>query len=631
MDKKSDTRLFARLFIQFFRPYWRASMFIVVVYVVAGVVKGLQPLAFAPLISAFTKDPAPAAEHLHQLTLNNLAPTLVQWFHMDPSHRGAMIMFSIVAYVALAILWACLTTVGYYFMLRTKSCVARDMMLAVHRHLIELPMGFFNNRKSGDVVSRLSNDVNHTAAGVDAIVRGLVQSAAEMVLYTVILIRTDPLLSVVVIAMGSVHLVITRLLARRARNRTAKKFRQTGFMSHLLLETVQGMRIIKSFAGERFTIVKVREAAEALRRRLVREQVTMFVEVPLRHMLDAVIVCAALGCAYQAMSAGRLATGGLILFVGVTVKAIEPVSAWAKQMLQLHSTAGGAVRILELLNARNDMPDGDVEPQILKDRIELRNVTFAYDPQRPVLQNVNLTICRGEKVALVGPSGAGKTTMSDLLLRFYDVSEGAILYDGVDIRRFKQRSYRRLFGVVPQESHFFLGSIRDMVVYSRELDAKALDHAMDVANAREFVEALPAGLDTMAGEQGVKLSGGQRQRLAIARAVYARPSILILDEATSSLDSESERQVQEAISRVLQSMTAIVIAHRLSTVVQADKIVVLNHFGVEAVGRHEELLESSVTYRHLYNLQFRDSWPAHEKSAERSPDPEPDQEAEDLA
>ena len=239
-----------------------------------------------------------------------------------------------------------------------------------------------------------------------------------------------------------------------------------------------------------------------------------------------------------------------------------------------------------------------------RDRIAVRDVSFAYEGEL-VLSSVSLEIRRGEVVALVGPSGSGKSTLADLVLRLYDPIAGTIAIDGRDLRTLEQASYRRLFGVVSQESLLFNATIRDNIAYGRDgLTDAEIVRAAQIANTHEFIAEFPDGYDTVVGDRGIRLSGGQRQRVAIARAIVGHPPILVLDEATSSLDSESERLVQQAIDRVIRGTTSIVIAHRLSTVMHADKIVVLNRGAVEAVGRHAELLATNETYARLYRLQF---------------------------
>jgi subfamily B ATP-binding cassette protein MsbA len=282
-----------------------------------------------------------------------------------------------------------------------------------------------------------------------------------------------------------------------------------------------------------------------------------------------------------------------------------PISEFFSHLLNVQSMLGQASRVVDMFNMRSSLTEGDIEPENFAREIELRNVSFEYEHDKPVLRGANLEIKRGEFVALVGPSGAGKSTLTDLILRLYDVGDGAILYDGTDIREFRQRMYRKRFGVVDQECLLFNATVRENIVFHRREEKALLDHAIWAANAEDFIDHLPNGLDTMVGDRGVRLSGGQRQRIAIARAIYGHPDILVLDEATSSLDSESERAVQAAINRIAKEVTAIVIAHRLSTVTHADKIVVLNDGEIEAVGTHADLLEHSPTYSRLYELQFQ--------------------------
>src|SRR3989442_8906943 len=262
----------------------------------------------------------------------------------------------------------------------------------------------------------------------------------------------------------------------------------------------------------------------------------------------------------------------------------------------IQTTLAASSRIDELFGLEPTVNDGPESIAEFRDRIALNDVAFDYGGKR-VRGGVSFAIAKGDVVALVGPSGAGKSTLADLLLRLYDPVLGAITIDGRDLRTLQQASYRRLFGVVSQEALLFNATIRENIAYGRyEISEAAVVRAAQIGNAHDFIMALPNGYDTVVGDRGIRLSGGQRQRVAIARAIVANPQILILDEATSSLDSEAERLVQQAIDRVIEGTTSIVIAHRLSTVLHADKIVVVNRGTVEAMGRHTELLASNKTY-----------------------------------
>jgi subfamily B ATP-binding cassette protein MsbA len=262
---------------------------------------------------------------------------------------------------------------------------------------------------------------------------------------------------------------------------------------------------------------------------------------------------------------------------------------------------------VELLEVRPSVTDGSRVAAPLREAIRLERVSFAYEPGLDVLHAMSLEIRKGEMVALVGPSGAGKSTVADLVARLYDPTEGRVTYDGVDAREFTQESYRGNFGVVSQECLLFNGTVRENIIYGRPADEALLRRAAQIAHAGEFIDKLPTGYDTIVGDRGIRLSGGQRQRIAVARAVYGMPAVLVLDEATSALDSESERYVQEAIDRIVKEITVLVIAHRLSTVTRADRIVVMSEGRVVASGTHDVLLATSALYRRLCDAQFHDA------------------------
>jgi subfamily B ATP-binding cassette protein MsbA len=333
------------------------------------------------------------------------------------------------------------------------------------------------------------------------------------------------------------------------------------------------------------------------------------IEEPARAVVNYAVEAGILLLATYELLAGRLAAPTFFLFLYVARATMTQVGLLASAYTQMQATLAAAGRIGEIFALRPEVKDGPARIGTFEDRIVLRNVSFGYDSE-PVLDGVNLEIRKGEVVALVGPSGFGKSTLADLVLRFYDPTHGTITIDGRDLRSLRQDSYRRLFGVVPQEALLFNATIRDNIAYGREdLSEDDVVLAARLANAHDFIAEFTDGYDTIVGDRGVRLSGGQRQRVAIARAIVARPPILVLDEATSSLDSESERLVQQSIDRVIEGSTSLIIAHRLSTVLHADKIVVMGRGGVEAIGRHVELLTSSETYARLYRLQFAEEEP----------------------
>ena len=324
----------------------------------------------------------------------------------------------------------------------------------------------------------------------------------------------------------------------------------------------------------------------------------------MRSVIDAIGMVVIVLIAAAEMRAGRLTAQGLLMYVYVGRLVIAPASQMASTYLWAQGVRASFEQVRRLLVQRPQLEDGPRPVASFQRALEVRGARFSYG-YGPVLNGVSVSIQKGQMVALVGPSGAGKSTLADLILRLLDPLEGAILLDGVDVREFRLADYRRLFGVVPQDIWLVHDTVRVNIVYGREgLSQADVERAVRIANAHEFIMRLPQGYDTVLGDRGVRLSGGERQRLALARAVVHRPAILLFDEATSALDSESERHVQLAIESVVKEATAIVIAHRLSTVRRADAIVVLDRGRMMDVGRHDELLMRCPLYRRLVELQY---------------------------
>jgi subfamily B ATP-binding cassette protein MsbA len=471
-------------------------------------------------------------------------------------------------------------------------------------------MQYANARTSGDFVSRISADARETANGLDMMVNRALKYTAHILTSMFLLLKTDAMLTLAVGLLASVHFGVTKMFSGRLRRHSRRSAGLLGILSHTLFESVQGIRVIKTMAGERFMKKVLERAIRNWRESTMKMRMISLLDTPIRFFIDAALVGGALVMTFVAMSHGRLTIEAAALFFILTRQMIDPVSQLSRTVLNINGAIGGASRIQEVLNARATVKDGPDEAAALATSIRFEDVSFGYEKDTPVLTGISLEILRGQKVAVVGPSGGGKSTLADLLMRLYDPDQGRILYDGKDIRTFGQRGYRRQFGVVSQECLLFDGSIRENIVYGRPDDEAALQYALTVANAKNFIDAFTHGLETMVGERGVRLSGGQRQRIALARAMYSRPSILVLDEATSALDAESELAVQEGIDRAIKDCTALIIAHRFSTVANADTVVVLNNGRLEAMGRHQDLVAQSPTYRKLYDIQVQFQAPA---------------------
>ena len=598
-----DMRVMAVLLNRFVRPHWRPFAAIVVLNIIIGTAMTLRPLTLAPALDAFVLTQSAPATQLRDITLNNIGPTLARVLGLDTGDPTRTAVTVSTLFVAVTILVAALNGTAQVLLAGARTALHRDMLLALHSHLLTLSLAYFQKRRAGELVSRLTHDVVAVSGSLDGIVRGVVQALAQVILAVFVMFRTNVSFTVAILAMGLVHALITKALGARVRHLAQAVADQHGDVAARLHETFTGMRVVKSFAAEGYVSARLRKAADVFRAYTRRSRIVADADIPIRMVADALVAGVVLVLAFREVSQGRLTLSAAVLFFYLSQQLLAPVSLIFRQWLGLLHMMGFSTRIVEMFQTRSLMPDGDRLAAPLQEAIKLTGVTFAFDRGRSVLSGLDLEIRRGETVAIVGPSGSGKTTLADLLLRLYDVDSGAIRYDRRDIREFRQGSYRAQFGVVPQDPLLFNGTIRENIVFNRREDAEAIAHAVWAANADEFLRELPEGLETQVGDRGVRLSGGQRQRIAIARAVYARPSVLILDEATSSLDSESERQVQGAIERVGRETTMVIIAHRLSTVVNADRIIVLDRGRIETIGPHQALLETSPTYRRLYRLQ----------------------------
>lgn len=604
--KKIKARPLVFLLNKFARKYWRASIILVILSVVVGFILTIQPLVLAPALDIMVVSKAKPASSFSELTLSNLGPTMLKAAKIERSNMFNIIMVVLVAYVLISIIAAILSFLSYLLAMWLRTRIASDMYMELQSHILSLPLSFFQKHRTGDLVSRFTQDVTGTAYSIDSATRGILQSAIQIIISVIVLLWTDVLLALATIAISSGHLLITRLLSDRIKTRMTDQYESIGMIGSTLQEMFLTIRIVKSFAAEKFEKWRFGIDVKNVQNKTMRYVFSKHIEEPFRMMTDAIAIAVLIMMAFYALSQGRLTVSGFALFLVMGRQVIAPISLMATHVLAVSGMLGCAARVIEIFEIKNVLPDGNKEAEKLKNKIALSNVSFAYEKNRTVLENITLDIQRGELVAVVGPSGSGKSTLVDIILRLYDPLSGQVTWDGEDLRQFTQESYRKNFGVVPQEALLLNTSVRENITYGRRVDEDKITKAIEIANADDFIKALPQGLETLVGDRGMRLSGGQRQRIAIARAIYDQPSVLIMDEATSSLDSESERAVQTAIDRVIHEMTAIVIAHRLSTILNADKIVVIKDGRIEALGPHARLLEDSVTYKHLFELQFQE-------------------------
>lgn len=499
-----------------------------------------------------------------------------------------------------------------YLLSYTGERIVADVRTQLYNHLISLPVAFFANRRVGELTSRLASDVSVVQTVTTGSVTELLRLSLMLVGGVVIIFITNTRLSLLMLAIVPVVIVAAHFYGRYVRRLSTRVQDQLAEANSVLEETLSAIRIVQSFVREEYERARYRDRIQDSLRLAVKRAVANggFIAFIILVVYSGIAVVLWFGS--RMVVAGQMTAGDLIAFVLYTFFVGGAVGGMTELYGQFNQAIGATRRVFELLDTRAEIED-PVSPEplsLVSGRVQLVDVHFTYPDDRalPVLTGVNIDARSGEIIALVGPSGAGKSTLAALIPRFYDVSSGAILIDGHDIRSVRLGDLRSAIGVVPQETTLFGGTIRENIAYGRlGATAEEIEAVARAAHAHEFITEFPDGYDTIVGDRGVKLSGGQRQRVAIARALLKNPAILILDEATSSLDSESERLVQDALETLMLGRTTFVIAHRLSTVRRADRIIALDGGRIVEEGSHDELLRAGGLYKRLYEIQFRDS------------------------
>lgn len=486
--------------------------------------------------------------------------------------------------------------------------IVSDMREKLYNHIQNLSLSFFTQTPTGILISRITNDVNLIQASVSNALTGLIKDSFTIFALTGVVFYRNWKLAIIAYLIFPLAIIPIKEFGKRLRKFSRKSQQRMGSLTSFLHETIIGNRIVKAFNMEEYEKQRFVQENEKFFRTVLKRIRIRAISHPMMELLGGIGVASIIWIGGYSVIRGDSTPGTFFSFLTALFMLYAPIRDLNKVNLEVQEGIAAASRVFELLDTQSDIKEDEnaIELPPISRGIEFRNVTFKYGKET-VLKGISLYVNVGEVTAIVGMSGAGKTSLVNLLPRFYDVDQGEILIDGFDIRRVTLKSLRDQIGLVTQQTILFNDTVRNNIAYgSPNRSEEEIIKAAKAANAHDFIQKLPNGYDSIIGEQGVKLSGGERQRLSIARALLKNAPILILDEATSSLDSESEKEVQTALGRLMKDRTVFVIAHRLSTIRNANRIIVLSDGKIVEEGTHDELMALNGEYRRLYDLQFKD-------------------------
>lgn len=473
--------------------------------------------------------------------------------------------------------------------------------------ILHLPVSFFSDQSTGVLMSRITNDIYLLQSSIPAVIT-IIRSIITISILIGVVIYMNWKLALIAIVCYPFFIHPLVLISKKIRKYTTKGQENVADLNSTLQEAFTGVRVVKAFVNEEYEVKKFDKVNKNVLKYSIKSILAGEVTSPLMEFIGAFGIAAIVYIGGSQVISGSITPGAFFSFLAALTMVYQPVKDIGNSNNALQAALAAAKRIFDMLDTHNEVLEnnGSIICDANNKDIEFKNISFKYNSDSPnVINNLSIMIKSGSKVAFVGHSGAGKSTIANLIPRFYDVIDGQISIGGVNIKEFEVHSLRKNIGVVSQEPFLFNDTIKNNIAYGKkDFTEEDVVKAAKAAYVDEFVNTLPEKYDTMTGERGVKLSGGQKQRITIARALLKNPPILILDEATSSLDTESEKIVQKALDNLMVGRTSFIIAHRLSTIFSADIIVVLNEGKIEAFGKHEELLETSPTYKKLYEMQF---------------------------
>ena len=602
-----------KTFFQIIRNYiypYRAYVVLNVLFNLFGVVFSLLSLVLiGPFLRVLFGDnpqvsqPGPL-EFTTQSIQQNFNYLLSQLIDKQGAHT-ALVVVSLTA-VVLFFLKTANIYLANFFMAPIRNGVVKDLRNQIYSKIIELPLSYYSREKKGDIMARLTQDVQEVEWSVMASLEKFFRDPINILIFLIGMFIMSPSLTLIVLIVLPVAALLIGTVGRNLRKISSRSQNQMGKLMSMVEETLSGLRIIKAFNAQAYSEKNFQKENQVFTR--IMNSITRHRDLasPLSEFLGSLVVVGlmAFGGSLVLKGQGGLSAASFIAYIAVFSQLLIPAKSVSTAYYHLNKGLASIDRINQVLKSENPLKEevNPIDISTFNDKIEFRNVSFSYE-NAPVINDVSLTINKGETIAFVGQSGSGKSTLVDLLARFYDTGSGNILIDGKDVRKVKTQDLRNLMGIVPQDPILFNDTILANISFGHEPDLPAARSAAKVAHAWEFISQMENGLEAHLGDRGSTLSGGQRQRICLARAVYRNPPILILDEATSSLDSELENYVQASLQDLMKNRTTIIIAHRLSSIQNSDRIYVIKEGRIAEKGTHAELMSLNGEYSYLFELQ----------------------------
>jgi len=600
-----------RKILQFAIPYKKFAILNIICNIFYAIFSTLSFIALIPVIQVlFDKTKRVSTEPVWD-GISGLKDYVTDYFNYEVTQKVnedevAALVFICGIVVLLFFLKNLFGYLSSFFLTFLRNGVLRDLRDAMYKKILALPISFFSEKRKGDTISRITADVNEVQNSFLSILELLVREPLTILFTIIAMLIMSAELTLFVFIFLPISGFIISLIGKQLKKQSNLAQEENGHFLSIVEETLSSLKIVKGFNAEKRFYARFQESTNRLNNILNKLVNRQNMASPTSEFLGIFVIVIILWFGgNMVLIEGTLDAATFIAFLGLAYNILTPAKQISKASYSVKKGNAAAERILAILDTPSTITDAPeaLDKRDFNSEISIENISFSYEEEK-VLKNFSINVPKGETVALVGQSGSGKSTIANLITRFYDVKEGNIKVDGIDIRNIKKASLRDLMGLVTQDSILFNDSIRNNILLGKEnaTDEEIID-ALKIANAWEFVKELPAKLDTNIGDSGNKLSGGQKQRLSIARAVLKNPPVMILDEATSALDTESEKLVQKALENMMKNRTSVVIAHRLSTIQNANKIVVMQRGEIVEQGKHQDLMAANGTYKKLVEMQ----------------------------